>query len=204
MLIGGANLPDNIVTYLRSFSNNIFQTFGMTETVSHIALKKLSGKKTSDTYEVLKGIEIGKDNRGCLTVNGVITGGKKLITNDLVELIDDKRFLWKGRIDQVINTGGVKINVIDLEKKIGDIFKSKDISFNFFIASLPDFKLGERVILVVEAVESEFNLENIKSLCKNRLSKFEMPREIHVIRKFLFTESGKVNRPAILSQLSTK
>lgn len=202
VLIGGAELPEGISTELKSFGNQIFQTFGMTETISHIALKKLSGETISGFYEVLEGIDIGLDDRGCLTVLGDITAGRKIITNDLVTWVDKRKFIWRGRIDQVINSGGIKLNIMEVENKIKQLFISENITYGIFVSGIPDLRLGERMILIVETLEEKIEIKKIKTIFSTGLSKYERPREIHPIKKFLYTETGKINRSATLKLLT--
>lgn len=201
VLIGGAELSEGVLKKLRKFRSRIFQTFGMTETVSHMALKRLSGDGISGLYEVLEGIEADTDERGCLTVQGKITGDKKIVTNDLVDFVDDSRFKWKGRIDQVVNTGGIIINIKDLENKIRNILKSNDMLNNIIVASLADIKLGEKIILLIETKSNEIDIKYLKGLLKNYLTKYEIPKEIYTIDNFQLTDTGKINRMAIIKGL---
>jgi len=201
ILIGGADVSEDLIKKMRPFENNIYQTFGMTETVSHIALKRLSGEVESGFYDVMEGIEIGSDNRGCLTVKGRITGGIKILTNDLVDLTDNNRFKWKGRIDQVINTGGIIININDLEVKVRNILKSNNINNHFFIAGKADHKLGEKIILLIETKDEVIDVDHTKNLLKNHLSKYEIPKEIYTTDHFLLLESGKTDRKANINKL---
>jgi len=201
VLIGGADISEILIRKMRTYENKIYQTFGMTETVSHIALKRISGIAESDSYEVLEGIQISKDDRGCLIVKGRITGDERIITNDLVDLIDDKRFIWKGRIDQVINTGGIIINIDDLEGRIRDVFNVSNINNNFFVAGIDDFKLGEKVILVIETRNKVIEEEHIHGLLRQHLSRYEIPKKIYTLEDFVLLDTGKIDRKAILEKL---
>lgn len=201
VLIGGADISENLIRKMRAYENNIYQTFGMTETVSHIALKRISGIVESDSYEVLEGIEISKDDRGCLIVKGRITGNEKITTNDLVDLIDDKRFMWKGRIDQVINTGGIIINIDDLESRIRNVFSVNNINNIFFIAGIEDVKLGEKVILVFETRNKVIEEERILGLLRQHLSRYEIPKKIYTMENFFLLDTGKIDRKANLEKL---
>lgn len=197
VLIGGASISLHLERQLRSHENRIFHTFGMTETVSHIALRPLSGLEQSQYFSVIPGIRIDTDVRGCLTVEGEITGGKKLLTNDLVEILGEQDFKWKGRIDQVINTGGIKINLNLLELKVGKILESININNDFFIDHLDDEKLGDKIILILESRYLDIDLDSIKQAFKKQLNKFEIPRKIQLVREFARTETGKINRRLI-------
>ncbi len=201
VLIGGAGISPQLQKRLGALENDIYHTFGMTETVSHIALRPLSGLRQSQYFKVLPGINIGIDKRGCLTVEGKITGGKKLITNDLVEIFVSDEFEWKGRIDQVINTGGIKVNINLLEIKIREILESLKIHNNFFIGHITDEKLGDKIVLIFESKYGDLDLGSVKETFKKRLSKFEIPREFKVIQKFDRTDTGKINRKLIIGQI---
>jgi O-succinylbenzoic acid--CoA ligase len=201
VLIGGADISADLINKISSYENNIYQTFGMTETVSHIGLKRLSGKAKSDFYEVLEGIEIDTDDRDCLTVKGSITGNKRIVTNDQVELLDSHRFHWKGRIDQVINTGGITIYIDDLETRIQDILSENDISNSFFVAGMDDSKLGEKIILFVEKSNKAIIEEDILAVLRKYLQKYEIPKKIYIVQQFILLPTGKINRKANLERL---
>ncbi len=108
-LIGGAALNPKTIKELEGLPCSFFATYGMTETLSHIALQKLNGKNAQDFFEVLPGITITKDERGCLVINAPHISVDPVITNDLVELFGSSQFRWLGRVDTIINTGGVKV-----------------------------------------------------------------------------------------------
>lgn len=204
VIIGGAEISQELEVKLRSLGNNIYHSFGMTETVSHIALKRLSGIGQSQYFKVLPGIDIGTDHRGCLTVKGKISKGESIITNDLVEIKSNNVFKWKGRIDQVINTGGIKININTLEIKIREILESKNFQNDFFIDHIPDEKLGQKIVLILESKNSEIDLNQIMEIIKMHITKFEMPKNFYVIKQFALTDSGKINRRLIKKQITSK
>ena len=201
ILIGGADISVDLLKKMRPFENRIYQTFGMTETVSHIALRRISGKAESEFYEVLEDIEIGNDDRGCLTIKGNITGNDLIVTNDLVDLIDRQRFVWKGRIDQVINTGGIIININDLETRIHKILNSNKINSNFFVAGMEDDILGEKIILVIEACGQVVDEGFIIGLLRRHLSRYEAPKKMYTIDKFSLLDTGKIDRKTNLQKL---
>ena len=161
----------------------------MTETASHIALKNISNG--DDFFELLNGISINLDNRNCLTIYAPELSPKKIITNDVVELLSSDKFIWKGRYDNVINSGGIKLYPEEIEQQI-----SKHISERFFIAKMDDNLLGEKVILIIES-ESEINLKN----AFEKLDKYAVPKEIFYISSFNETENGKIQRNKTLEQI---
>jgi o-succinylbenzoate---CoA ligase len=198
VLIGGADLSEDLAGRMAGCSNRIYHTFGMTETVTHIALKKLSGEMPDDHFQAVNGVEFSADDRGCLIIKGPITENKPLITNDRVELIDRKRFRWLGRIDHVINSGGIKIQLETLEKKIDVILKVNGLKASFFLTGIPDEKLGEKLAIVFETGRKKINKQQISVNLANALSFHEIPRSWHEVPAFVRTSTGKVNRIASL------
>jgi o-succinylbenzoate---CoA ligase len=175
---------------LKSYKNNIFHTYGMTETVSHIALRRLS-ERQDQFFTVLEDIEIRTDERECLVIKAAITNNEWIFTNDRAEIISNNKLNILGRIDNVINTGGIKIQAEELERKIDMIFQENTIPNAFYITSLPDEKLGNKIVLVVEG---NILVESIQNMLSGHLSKFEMPKEIRLIDTFERTETGKIKK----------
>jgi len=189
VIIGGAAVSPTLKNELAECTNNVYSTFAMTETLSHIALEKLSGNNKKDYYETFAGIIISSDERGCLTINAPMLNEKPVITNDVVEIIDYNHFKWLGRFDNVINSGGIKIHPEKIEKELAQVIHTN----RFFITSLPDEKLGQKVVMVIECAEN-FNMEEIKKLAKKILSKYEIPKEYYRVDGFLETATGKVKK----------
>ena len=197
VIIGGAPVSPSLEKELEGCANGVFATFAMTETLSHIALRRLSGKNRSDRYFALQGVEFEKDERGCLIVNAPLVNDVPVITNDVIELHDSTHFRWLGRYDHVINSGGIKIHPEILENKLASVI----IGNRFFITSLPDEKLGQKVVVVIESIDN-VNKNLIASQAKKVLSKYEMPKEYYQIEKFMETASGKVKKAETLEQAS--
>ena len=202
VLIGGAPLPDRILNVIQSFNCSMYLTFGMTETVSHFAIRKLNGLERSEYFNVLKGIDISTDDRGCLTVSGSITNNETIFTNDLVEIIGHDKFKWLGRIDHVINSGGIKINIDLLERKIKKIFNSVEIPNGFYLEGIKDRKYGNKLILIFEIGNTDKSVLRKIKLLLDQLSKYEAPKEIRIIEKLVLTKTGKIDRTKSLT-LST-
>lgn len=193
VIIGGVAVSYLLAQNLAHCANNAYSTFAMTETLSHIALKKLSGKDKSDLYELLPGINIEKDERGCLVINAPLLNDKPVITNDVVEIEDRMHFRWLGRYDNVINSGGIKIYPEKVEEKLlGIITKHR-----FFITSLPDEKLGQKAVMVLENASDE-EVAQIKLLVEQKADKYEKPRIYLSVQKFAETPTGKVQRTETL------
>lgn len=203
IIIGGATLDVETQEKLQEFSCKFYATYGMTETISHIALRLLNGKNASAYYTTLPGIDIQQDDRGCLVI-GWNHLAHKIITNDLVEITDTDTFKWLGRWDNVINTGGFKVIPERLEAEIEKIFNELRISQRFFVSSLPDQKLGNKVVLVVEGAIGHQTSERLKYRMNQTIPRYEVPKEVFSGIPFIFTETGKVNRKATLNLKSGK
>lgn len=191
-IIGGGVVSKTLLNLLQKEENNFYATYGMTETITHIAVKRLNGNEVGDFYETLDNVEITVDTRGCLTIDAPDVAEGKVITNDLVKIISPTKFKWLGRYDNIINTGGVKVIPENVEALL-----SKYLERKFFITSQPDEVLGERIILIIEgAVFSQNKNEELSSFMRNNLTKFSIPKAIFFIEKFIETDSGKVKRAA--------
>jgi O-succinylbenzoic acid--CoA ligase len=193
ILIGGAPLDLETKKKSQNFSCNFYETYGMTETISHIALKKLNGISQSEYFHVFPGITIRQDERGCLCIKAPYLT-EEVITNDVVKFKNQEEFLWLGRWDNVINTGGVKVFPEKTEERIATLFNQLEIKNRFLVTGLPDERLGQAVTLLIEGKlipEQELLLrENLKQL----LYKYEAPRSIKLVAEFAQTENGKINR----------
>lgn len=200
VIIGGAPLDESTKKLLQSYSCQFYETFGMTETLSHIALKRINGPGKSDYFKILPGIYIRQDERACLCIQASHLS-TEIITNDVIEMKSLEEFIWLGRFDNVINSGGVKVFPESTERKIESIFSELQIANRFFIAGLPDEKWGQSVALIVEGSLTEKIIEKMQRKIKERLSKFEMPRSIKFINHFAETATGKMNRKETLSKL---
>ena len=195
IIIGGGAINPQLESKLTSCTNSIYSTYGMTETSSHIALKKL--KSDNSYFEVLPNISISLDNRGCLVINGEVTDNQDIVTNDLVDIIEQDKFVWLGRIDNIINSGGIKINAEKLEAKIFSLFNTESINRGFFITGVENEKFGQMICLVIEGSEE---IQNIESLLRSQLDKYEVPKEIIYRNEFVLTPTGKINKEATLKK----
>ena len=192
ILVGGAPIHPTLSLKLKDIKAHVYGTFGMTETFSQIALRKLNGDNADEIFTTLPGIVIEEDKRGCLSIHAPFLKNP-LHTHDLIEKVSDQRFIWKGRIDHVINSGGIKISPEkierDLRKQQLDSIKER----NFLIGPMPDKKLGQKVVMIIEGIPIE-NIEEISQKLGEILSPHERPREILFLENFFYTPSGKVNR----------
>jgi len=190
IIVGGGPAGPSLLKLLERLSVPVYSSYGMTETVSHVALRKINGDK-QDYYQALGDARFGIDGRGCLTIVGTATNGKMLVTNDLVELISETRFKWLGRVDNVLNSGGVKIAVEQLEEKIEAAFIEHGIRSRFFIFGMPDPALGQKVCLALEGDRLD---QIVSDIIKNAVSKYEKPKQIFRTSRFVETPTGKIDR----------
>ncbi len=198
VIIGGANIPHDILKQLHAFQNNIYETFGMTETISHVALRPISKNNPNDFFETIGSTTVSIDARNCLIVHAPHMSETPLITNDIVELLNEKRFRWKGRFDNVINSGGIKLFPEQIEQKI-----SAQISAHFFVTSIKDRTLGQKAVLIIEA-ENEANEKETLQKIKPCLSKYELPKQVLTLSSFIKTASGKIDRNKTLRLVGEK
>ncbi len=203
IIVGGAPVDAALQKKLRIIRSPVYATYGMTETVSHIALKKLNGSDASDVFTVLEGVEVGTDVRGCLTIQGEVTGNEQIVTNDLVTFTGKNHFKWTGRIDHVINSGGIKISPEHLEQQVAHCFYELKINNRFFVAGLPDNRLGEKVILVIEGNPFEKAVENeISDHLLKKSQVYTVPKTFYYLPAFAVTATGKIARKTTLALLA--
>lgn len=191
LLVGGAAISHSLEQKIKQqLTVPVYHTFGMTETVSHIALRLINGWQATDYFTTLPGITINKDQQDCLTIKGEITDNELLVTNDRVELLDNTKFKWLGRADFVINSGGIKIQPEVIEKVI---IEQLNFSSLFYIAGQSDERLGEKVVLVLEQAISADTFQQIQQIVNEKLSKYHVPSSI-IISQIQKTDSGKLKR----------
>jgi O-succinylbenzoic acid--CoA ligase len=154
VLIGGAPINYGLAQAVKTLTVPLYHTYGMTETVSHVALKRLNGPEASERFKPQPGVELGLDERGCLHITAPMTLGQKLQTNDLVDLHADGSFTWLGRVDHVINSGGVKVQIENVEAALAEVLHQPHFSpysqARFFVGSQPHPQLGQIVVAVLE------------------------------------------------------
>lgn len=184
LIIGGAKLDSALEEKLLPLKTEIYETYGMTETITHIAAKRLG----DSVFSILPNVKISQDDRQCLVIHVATISDEPIVTNDLVELLNEQQFKFLGRIDNVINSGGVKLIPEQIEAKL--IGK---INNRFFVTGLPDTTLGEKLVLVIEGEKQEFAPDFF-----DVLGKYEKPKEIVFVSKFKENENGKLLRKPTL------
>ena len=200
-IIGGAAVSHSLKEKIKKSNCAIYATYGMTETISHIALQRLNGKSPQDNFEAFPTINLRLDNRGCLCIKTSYLK-EEIITNDLVELVEERKFKWFGRFDNIINSGGIKIIPEKVELAFDKILDSFQIKNRFYISGLADEKLGNKVVIVVEGLPFNKEIEEeILIGTSKMLNKYELPKEFIFIKKFKETATGKINRLATVASI---
>ena len=188
LIIGGAPISHSIIEALKPLKTKCYHTFGMTETISHIAIKQLNNTKKIGDFRCLNHVQISSNTKGNLIVKSNELGIKSITTSDIVEITGNKSFNWLGRADNIINSGGVKISPESIENEL-----SKTLPIDtFFTTSISDLELGEKFILISKSKNKLPNiLKAIQSISNNILR----PKSIYIIDDFEYTLSSKINRP---------
>ena len=197
LIIGGGTVSKELNDKLQEVETEAFATYGMTETITHIAVRRINGLAKSSTYTALPNVKFQKDERGCLVIQALDISEESIITNDVVNLISPTSFDWLGRIDNVINSGGVKLYPEQIEKNLAAF-----IELPFIITSEKDKELGERIILIFEN-NGEQKTPNF-SKAFSKLNKYERPKKVYTFSKFPYTETGKIKRAEVVDLLKNK
>ncbi|MGN1173350.1 MAG: AMP-binding protein [Muribaculaceae bacterium] len=180
VIVGGGPVPPAMLNAVKNAPFHTFATYGMTETASHVALRDLSSG--NDFFTALPGINFSTDNDNCLKINAKNFTFDGIQTNDVVRLINATHFSWIGRRDNVIITGGVKVQIEQIERKISHLFKH-----DFYVIGIPDDFWGQKVVLYTT---EPIAIDSLRPF----LSKFELPKEIRILSSLSYTPTGKIRR----------
>lgn len=189
LILGGAETNAELAEKLQKVKTEVFETYGMAETCSHIALKKINGKNPETEFSVLPGVKISTDDRDCLVIE-VPFLIEKVVTNDVVGLISENKFRWIGRFDTIINSGGIKVQPEKLEKKISEILQKTCV-----ILGMPDKKLGKKVVLIIESEpeDPKIILEKLAPFFDKKM----LPKTIKFLKQLPRNKSFKIDRLAL-------
>ena len=180
LIIGGGFIDPQLEKSLKAFPNKIYSSYGMTETLSHIAVRQLNGEKASEYYQPFGSVKISLSEENTLIIDAPLVSNEKLITNDIAKIKKDGSFLVIGRKDNVINSGGVKVQ----PELIEEVLKPS-MNGIFAISAVSDEKLGEAVVLVIEKdIKAEIDI----------FHPHYKPKKIIKIPSIPLTETGKINR----------
>ena len=202
VIIGGAELHDEFVAELGRYKCQCYAAYGMTESISHVALRTLNGRNASRAFNTLSGVEVAADDRGCLIVKAPYLA-EHLVTNDIVEIVNNRQFRWLGRWDNVINTGGYKVLPEKLEAAIQSFVNRAGIGNRFFIHGVEDKKLGRKIVIVMEAAGHHVELiRDTMPMLAGEILPHEMPKEVLISPAFQFTDTRKINRAQTLKTVT--
>ncbi len=201
VIIGGAPLKESMVARLQEVQAECYATYGMTETLTHIALRKLNGEGKQHAFHLLPGVQAKNNEHGCLVISAAHLD-TPIVTHDLAEWTDKDSFRILGRSDQVINSGGVKVHPHHVELIIERTIEEQGHLFRFFVAGRPDPQLGEHVCLIIEGQPLAKAIEGALLGHVNQwLSPYERPRQVIYVPKFIETSTQKIDRRATLSAI---
>lgn len=186
LIIGGGAVDEALERELRSFPNAVWSTYGMTETLSHIALRRLSGTEASDWYTPMEGVSVSLGDEECLRIDAPALCGETLQTNDIAVLHPDgRRFRILGRRDNVICSGGIKIQIEEVERLL-----RPHLNTPYLITRVRESRLGETVVLLTES----HDLALVESVCERVLPKYWKPRHFITVDEIPLTATGKPDR----------
>lgn len=186
VIVGGAAVSAALRRQLTARGNEVFETYGMAETLSHVAVRPFAEQEVP--FEALPGVRFRSDEESRLIIVAKHLGEMEVFTQDVVELTDHRHFYYRGRFDNVINSGGIKLFPETIERKLQGV-----VTMPFYISSEEDAKLGQRVVLHLENSEPVLEQELI-ARCKEVLDAYEVPKTVRTTPHFERTESGKIKR----------
>jgi o-succinylbenzoate---CoA ligase len=187
LIIGGGAVDEALAEELRTFPNAVWSTYGMTETLSHIAMRRMNGPTASDWYEPMEGVETDINEEGCLVVHAPAVCACDIVTNDRATMAEDGRsFRIIGRKDNVICSGGIKIQAEEVERKLRTYIETP-----FAITKVADRKFGEAVTMLIEGSP---DMERICAICKQELPHYWLPRHYFAVEQLPMTDTGKPAR----------
>lgn len=185
LIIGGGAIDDQMAAELRTFPNAVWSTYGMTETLSHIALRRISGPDASEWYTPFPSVRVTHNDEGCLVINAPEVCEEPLVTNDIVEFSSDhSKFRIIGRRDNVICSGGIKIQIEEVERHL-----RPHLHVPYLLTKRHDPKFGEVAVLLTEG-----SVEEAREVCQRMLSKYHQPRYYLHVDRIPLTETGKPAR----------
>ena len=195
LIIGGGPVDDEMRKALADFPNHIWSSYAMTETLSHIALRQVNGKDADEWYTPFDTVSVEQAEDGCLVIDAPLVHDGKLKTNDLVEMrrtVSDGKIITQfrvlGRKDNVIDSGGIKIRVEDVERVL-----APHLAGRFAITKVKDRKFGETVAIVTESTD----IDAVKAVCEDVLPKYWRPRRYVHATEIPMTATGKIRRKAV-------
>lgn len=194
IMVGGGAVSKSLFERLQRHDTKVYETYAMTETLTHIAARLINAKpqpKNKPPFTLLDNVSISQDKRNCLVIKAPKVSDQTIITNDLVAIESPKTFRLKGRYDNIINSGGIKLIPEEIEQKLEALINAR-----FFVTGLADDSLGEKLVLFIEDNFDQKNLNALQSAIKQleTLHRYERPKELFFVKPFIETHTGKINR----------
>lgn len=186
LIIGGGAVDDSLEAEMSALPTAVYSTYGMTETLSHIALRRLNGDTASKHYYPFPSVELSLSAESTLVVKAPLICGEVLQTNDIACLYPDGSFTIAGRKDNVINSGGIKIQAEEMEKRLWPF-----IPVPFVVTSVPDPRLGQALTLLIAG---QVDVRELESKLQTVLDAYHRPRHIFMTESIPQTENGKTDR----------
>lgn len=186
LIIGGQKISKPLEDILIKLPVQSYETYGMTETITHIAAKKVGEK----SFKVLPNVKVSKDDNSCLCITADRISAEIICTNDVVDILGEDEFIFLGRLDNIVNSGGIKLIPETIEAKLADQIQSR-----FFVIGVEDELLGEKLGLVIEGDRYDIDVNNFENL-----DKYQKPKTIYFYPHFLETGSGKIRRRETLAE----
>ena len=186
LIIGGGAVDDSLEAEISALPTAVYSTYGMTETLSHIALRRLNGDTASKHYYPFPSVELSLSAESTLVVKAPLICGEVLQTNDIACIYPDGSFTIAGRKDNVINSGGIKIQAEEMEKRLRPF-----IPVPFVVTSVPDPRLGQALTLLIAG---QVDVRELESKLQTVLDAYHRPRHIFMTESIPQTENGKTDR----------
>lgn len=186
LIIGGGAVDDTLEAEISALPTAVYSTYGMTETLSHIALRRLNGETASKHYYPFPSVELSLSAESTLVIKAPLICGEVLQTNDIACLYPDGSFTIAGRKDNVINSGGIKIQAEEMEKRLRPF-----IPVPFVVTSVPDPRLGQALTLLIAG---QVDVRELESKLQTVLDAYHRPRHIFMTESIPQTENGKTDR----------
>lgn len=201
VLLGGAGLNAEIEEKVQSLTVSVYHSYGMTETCSHIGLRRLNGPNRQTAMYPLPEVQLKQDERGCLMINAPSSGGIWLTTNDIVEFYEDSSFNLIGRADNIINSGGVKIQLEKIERAANEVLNEMGLYTSVLCTGQQDMILGERLVLILETTKwNKTKTDQLLKKLKAKLTRYEVPKHILLVAEFAYSPTGKPDRDKTLKK----
>jgi O-succinylbenzoic acid--CoA ligase len=186
IIIGGAKINPQLEKELKNIKTQVFETYGMTETITHIAAKRVG----EPYFTVFPKVMLSQDDNQCLLIKAPSISPDIIVTNDIVEMISENQFIWKGRYDNIINSGGIKLIPEQIEEKLAPFIEER-----FFVTAIPDKDFGDKLVLIIEGENRPLEPQLFEVL-----DKYEKPKQVFFISEFKTTATGKIIRKETLQE----